>query len=192
MRSFIQRAMTLGLLCAASSTSLSIDAIAADTYMVDNDHTSVGFKIAHAGISWVHGRFNETAGQLLLDDANPKVSFKIQSNSVDTKVKKRDDHLRSADFFNTEKFPEITFESDSVEKIDKGLKVTGKVTLLGVTKPLSIELLGGEATEFPPGVSRIGYVSNFAIKRSDFGMKMMLGPIGDEVHMEIGLEAIKQ
>ena len=183
----MQRLMALGLLCAATS-----GVVAADTYVVDNDHTSVGFKIAHAGISWVHGRFNETTGQILLDDANSKISFKIQAKSVDTKVKQRDDHLRSPEFFNVEKFPEITFESESVEKIEKGLKVAGKVTLLGVTKPLTIELLGGESTEFPPGVQRIGYVSNFTIKRSDFEMKAMLGPIGNEVHMEVGLEAIKQ
>lgn len=187
MRSYFAKLFCVGILVTSATL-----ANAADIYNVDNDHTSVGFKIAHAGISWVHGRFNETTGQLHMDGENSKVTFKIQAKSVDTKVKMRDDHLRSPDFFNVEKFPEISFESKTVEPIEKGLKVTGDVTLLGKTKPITIELLGGETTEFPPGVNRIGYVSNFTIKRSDFDMKTMLGPIGDEVHMEIGLEAIKQ
>lgn len=187
MRSYLKSLVSVAVLSLTASF-----ANAADTYVIDNDHTSVGFKIAHAGISWVHGRFNDTNGQLTLDDAKSKISFKILTTSVDTKVKKRDDHLRSADFFNVEKFPDITFESTRVEPIEKGLKVEGEVTMLGKTKPITIELLGGETTEFPPGVNRIGFVSNFTIKRSDFGMSTMLGPIGDEVHMEIGIEALKQ
>jgi polyisoprenoid-binding protein YceI len=168
---------------------------AADKYEIDPEHTSVSFKISHLGISLVHGRFNEVAGTAVVDADDPaKSSFTltIPVRSIDTKVKKRDDHLRSADFFDVEKHPDLVFKSTRVKRTEKGLEVTGEVTLHGVTKPLTFELTGGKTGEFPPGTHRVGYTTAFVLKRSEFGMKTMLGPVGDEVHVEIGLEAIKK
>lgn len=168
--------------------------LAADTYLVDNDHTSVQFKITHVGISWVHGRFNEVDGKVVLDSdpAKSSIDISIKVESIDTKVKKRDEHLRSADFFDAEKHPAITFKSTKVRPTKGGLEVIGTVTIHGKSKPMTLELVGGKSAEFPPGVHRVGYSTSFVLKRSDFDMKTMLGPIGDEVHAEISFEAIKQ
>lgn len=168
---------------------------ASDTYEIDPDHTSVTFKISHLGIGWVHGRFNEVAGTATVNANDPtKSSFTltIPVKSIDTKVEQRDEHLRSADFFDVEKYSEMTFKSTKVKRIGKGLEVTGDLTLHGVTKLVTFELIGGQTAEFPEGVQRIGYSTSFVLKRSDFGMKTMLGPVGDEVHTEISFQAIKK
>ncbi|QDU37703.1 hypothetical protein Mal4_20190 [Maioricimonas rarisocia] len=167
----------------------------AEEYQIDPQHTSVTFKISHLGIAWVHGRFNEVEGNVKLDTDDPSNStfeVRIPVSSIDTKVKKRDDHLRSADFFDVKKYPELTFKSTKVRRKEKGLEVTGDVTLHGVTKPLTFDLTGGEKAEFPDGVHRVGYSTSFVLKRSDFGMTTMLGPVGDEVHAEISFEAIRK
>lgn len=168
--------------------------LAADTYQVDNDHTSVQFKITHVGISWVHGRFNEVDGKVVLDSdpAKSSIDISIKVDSIDTKVKKRDEHLLSKDFFDAENHPEIKFKSTKIRPAKEGLEVSGTVTIHGKSKPLTLELVGGKSAEFPPGVHRVGYSTSFVLKRSDFDMKTMLGPIGDEVHAEISFEAIRQ
>lgn len=168
---------------------------AADQYEIDPAHTSVTFKISHLDICWVQGRFNEVSGTATVDADNPaKSSFTltIPIQSIDTNVEKRDEHLRSADFFDVEKHPDLVFKSTAVKQTDKGLEVTGDVTLHGVTKPLTFELTGGKSAEFPDGVHRIGYSAEFVLKRSDFDMKFMLGPVGDEVQVAISVEAIKK
>src|SRR5438045_581123 len=112
----------------------------ADNYAVDGMHAGVSFKISHLGLSWTYGRFNEMSGDFTLDPADPsKSSFNlsIQVNSVDTNNKKRDDHLKSPDFFNVKQFPAITFKSTSVKPVKDGYQVTGDLTLHGVTKPVT-------------------------------------------------------
>lgn len=164
------------------------------TYVIDNDHTSVQFKVEHLGISWVHGRFNQADGKFTMnaDGAMNSVELTMHIASVDTKNKQRDAHLRSADFFDVENHPDIVFKSSSIEPTDKGLKVKGQVTLHGESRLLTFELVGGKKAEFPEGVHRIGYSTSFSLKRSDFGMKTMLGPVGDTVHAEVSFEGIKK
>ncbi|QEG00624.1 hypothetical protein Mal15_46950 [Stieleria maiorica] len=195
---FFATLMTVSVLSLAvqqpSVLGQSPAAAAPTTYKIDNDHTSVQFKISHLGISWVHGRFNETSGKFTMDADQVMTSIELtmQVKSVDTKNEKRDAHLRSPDFFDAERFPEITFESTAIKPSDKGLDVTGIVTLHGQTRPLSFVLVGGDKAEFPEGVHRTGYTTAFTLKRSDFGMKTMLGPVGDEVRAEVSFEGIRQ
>jgi len=181
-------AASLALIVAIQTTQ---PARAAD-YTIDPAHTNVSFTISHLGLTKVVGRFNDVAGKLNLNQEDAKKSslnVVIQSESIDTNQKQRDEHLRTPDFFDVEKFPTITFVSTGAKAVEGGLEVTGEFTLHGVTKPLTLTLKGGEVTEFPQGVQRTGYSAATTIKRSDYGMKTMLGPIGDEVGIYVHFEA---
>lgn len=167
----------------------------ADTYTVDPVHSSISFMISHQGISNIHGRFNDFSGEVTLDKADPsKSSFalSIPIESIDTNNVKRDEHLRAPDYFNAKQFPSMDFRSTDVKAVDGGYEVTGELTLHGVTKPVSFTLQGGDKViEFPKGKQRIGLVSNFSIRRSEFGVDAELKGLGDEVPIFIGLEAVK-
>jgi polyisoprenoid-binding protein YceI len=169
---------------------------AADTYGVDPVHSSVTFMVPHLGISYVHGRFNDVSGKFVIDKADAgKSSFalSIKVESVDTNNAKRDEHLRSPDFFNAKQFPALTFQSTSVKAADGGYEVTGDLTLHGVKKPVTFTLKGGDKTvEFPKGTQRLGFTASLVLKRSDFDMKQLLEAVGDEVHIAIGVEGVKQ
>jgi len=166
---------------------------AAENYSIDPAHSSVYFRIQHIGLSWVYGRFNTFSGSFAIDaeDAG-KCSFemKINSDSIDTNNKMRDNHLRSPDFFNVKQFAAITFESTGVKAIKDGYEVTGNLTMHGVTKPVTFALLGGKTAEFPPGVSRTGYSTELIIKRSEFGVgKAQFGnALGEDVKVAISFE----
>jgi polyisoprenoid-binding protein YceI len=166
-----------------------------EKFGVDPDHSSVSFKIQHLGLTWIHGRFNEFSGGFVLDKEDPSRSsfdLTIKTASVDTNNAKRDGHLKSPDFFNAKQFPVITFKSTMIKAAGSGYQVTGNLTLNGVTKPISFTLEGGKTAEFPKGTVRIGYFTDLTLKRSEFGMGKMVGPLGDEVKVSIGLEGLKK
>ncbi|HMO13000.1 MAG TPA: YceI family protein [Pirellulaceae bacterium] len=165
----------------------------AQVYKFDTAHTSISFKVSHFDISWTHGRFNKFAGKFTIDQDVERSSFELTIDvaSVDTANQQRDDHLRRADFFDVEKYPEITFKSTSVKRVDNGLEVTGDFTMLGVTKPIVFVLEGGRTAEFPQGTKRIGFTTTLQIKRSDFGMGYMLQAIGDDVFISISFEGVE-
>ncbi len=155
------------------------------------------FQIKHAEISWIPGRFDDFSGEFTLDTSDPaKSSFKmtILADSVDTNNAGRDGHLKSPDFFNTKQYPTIEFASTSVAPIEGGYKVTGDLTLHGETKPVSFELKGGKMTEFPKGVQRTGFTTQFQVKRSDFGVAKKVGPsmLGEDVWVTISFEGTKK
>jgi polyisoprenoid-binding protein YceI len=169
---------------------------AADSYMVDPYHSGVTFKITHMGLASVPGRFNDYSGDFTIDagDAS-KCSFNltIKVSSIDTNNKKRDEHLRSPDFFNAKQFPTISFKSTAVKVTKGGYQVTGNLTLRGETKPVTFTLLGGKKAEFPKGVQRTGYTTDLTIKRSDFGMTKFGEPmLGDEVAISISFEGTRK
>lgn len=167
----------------------------ADEYTVDGMHKSVSFKASHLGLSWTHGRFNDVSGSFQIDPADAgKCSFSltIKAESVDTGFAKRDDHLRSPDFFNVKQFPTLAFQSTEVKPIKDGYQVTGNFTLHGVTKSVSFPLVGGRKAELPKGVQRTGFSTELSIKRSDFGMDKMTEAIGDEVFISISFEGTKK
>jgi polyisoprenoid-binding protein YceI len=168
---------------------------AADAYTMDPVHSSVVFKIRHAGISWLHGRFDEFSGDFVVDKqdaANTSFSLTIKADSIDTNNTKRNDHLRSPDFFNTKQFPALSFKSTSVKPVDDGYEVTGDFTMHGVTKPISFVLRGGKTIEFPKGRTRIGFSGELILQRADFGMTKFAGMLGEDVHVEVGIEAVQK
>ena len=184
------------ILCVLSAT-LGGGAIAqeADEYALDPAHSGLNFKISHLGLSWVHGRFDEFSGRFTLDRQNPAhCSFELaaKTESVDTNNRKRDDHLRSPDFFNVKQFPAITFKSTAVRPVKDGYDVTGDLTMHGGTRPVTFLLSGGKSAEFPAGVHRTGFSGELIVKRSEFGITKFAGAVGDNVYIEISFEGTQK
>ena len=172
---------------------------AADTYSVDPAHTTVTFSVRHLGINNVKGKFKEFSGKILMDKgAITGASGTLQVKSVDTGVQKRDDHLRTADFFDAANYPTITFETKRVEKSDDGqIILVADFTMRGVTKELRLPAkLSGPAKD-PWGGVRIGLEAKTKLNRKDYGIKyhevLETGvlAVGEEVELEINAEAIK-
>jgi polyisoprenoid-binding protein YceI len=170
--------------------------VKADDYTIDAVHSGVSFQISHVGLAYIHGRFDDFSGNFTIDTSDPSksaFSLSIKSESVDTNNSKRDDHLRSPDFFNVKQFPTISFTSTSVKPIDGGYEVTGDLTIHGATKPVTFTLKGGASAEFPKGVSRTGFsTSQIVVKRSDFGVGKPMPILGDEVYVSISFEGTKK
>jgi polyisoprenoid-binding protein YceI len=168
----------------------------ADDYTIDAVHSGVSFQISHAGVSYIHGRFDDFSGGFTIDTSDPSktaFSLTIKTESIDSNNSKRDDHLRSPDFFNAKQFPTISFTSTSVKPIEGGYEVTGDLTLHGATKPVTFSLKGGGSAEFPKGVSRTGFTtSQFVVKRSDFGVGKPMPVLGDDVFVSISFEGTKK
>ncbi len=178
MRRFISTA-AIALVAAAAT--------AAETYKIDPAHTSVGFTISHLVISEVSGRFNDVAGEIVLDKgAITGARATIQAKSIDTAIQKRDDHLRSPDFFDAEKYPTITFESTKVEDS----RVTGKLTMHGVTREITLPVTVKGPVKDPWGNLRLAVSAETTLNRTDYGMKPFPG-VGDEVKIRILAEATK-
>ena len=192
MLTTIRRLGLVVILAAACAPAARAD----DTYGVDPVHSSVTFMVPHLGISYVHGRFNDVSGKFIIDKADPgKSSFalSIKVESVDTNNAKRDEHLRGPDFFNVKQYPAISFKSTAVKAVKDGYQVTGDLTMHGVKKAVTFTLKGGDkVVEFPKGTQRIGLTASLVLKRSDFDMKQLLEAVGDEVHIVIGVEGVKQ
>lgn len=163
----------------------------ADNYSIDAGHSSAVFKIGHLGISWIHGRFNQFEGTFTIDKGSSSFAITIKTESIDTAIKKRDDHLRSPDFFNVKQYPLITFKSTGVKPVDGGYDVVGDLSMHGVTKSINLSIMGGKTAQMK-GTERIGFTAEGRVKRSDFGMDKMVGPVGDEVHITVSFEGVKK
>ena len=181
-------ALTLLVIAAAAP------ARAADEYALDPMHTAVSFKISHLGLSWTHGRFNDVSGSFTIDPDPAACSFALsmKAESIDTGNEKRDEHLKGPDFFNVKQFPTITFKSTSVKAVKDGYEVTGDLTMHGVSKAVTFSVLGGRKAEFPKGVQRTGYSTEFVLKRSEFGIDKFAEAVGDEVHISISFEGTRK
>ena len=170
-------------------------AFGADTYSVDASHSSAMFSVSHLDISNTHGRFNGIDGTLTWDATDPSksaINITIKTDTVDTANEKRDQHLRAPDFFNTKQMPTATFVSKSFTKIDDAnFTVTGDLTLVGTTKPVTVKVKKIGEGKDPWGGYRIGFETSFTIKRADFNIKGVPG-VGDEVAMTFGLEGVKK
>jgi len=171
-------------------------AIAGNDYTVDSVHSSLVFGIKHFGASMFYGRINSPAGKLVFDEENPKnsmVEISVNAGDVDTASEKRDKHIKSAEFFNIKKYPLISFKSTNVKKLSaKEYQVEGDLTFLGKTRTIKIVAQFIGSGKDPWGGYRSGFESKFTIKRSDFGMDFMMGPLGDEVQIIISLEAVRK
>jgi len=179
-------------------SALPAVARAADTYKIDPVHSSVAFSIRHMVISNVKGRFQEFTGSLLLENNTLKeATGTIQTKSIDTGVAQRDQDLRSANFFDAEKFPTITFKSKRLEKKGDELVLVGDFTMHGVTKELSLPARLSGPVKDPWGNERIGLEIKSKLSRKDFGMTYNKAletgglVVGDEVEIEINAEAVK-
>jgi polyisoprenoid-binding protein YceI len=165
-------------------------------WTVDAVHSSVVFKVKHADASWFKGTFDAISGAVTLDPSKPEtgsVTLKIPVDSIDTNDKKRDEHLKGPDFFNSKENPDITFKSTKIAKQDKAFQVTGDLAMAGKTKSITIavEHVGESDTKMMG--KRSGYSTTFAVKRSDFGMNYGIAQnaLGDEVTLMIDLELTK-
>ena len=169
---------------------------------IDTVHSSVGFTVRHLVISKVRGRFTRWSGSLALDEVNPgasSIEVRIETASIDTDEPKRDAHLRSADFFDVERNPEMTFRSTAVEKAGaERYRMTGDLTLAGVTRPvvLDVEALG--QAKDPWGGERAGFSARTTIDRREFGLTWNQAletggaVVGEKVEITIEIEAVKR
>lgn len=184
----MNRALSLVLLAVLISGGFVTNALAA-TETIDAVHSSVLFRIKHMNTSYAWGRFNDIQGTLDLDAPQPKLDVTLKVDSIDTANAKRDEHLEGPDFFNAKQFPTITFYSESIKQLDEThYQVDGTLTLHGISKPLSVKLERTGSARSPMTGKITGYATEFKIKRSDFGMKLMIGPLGDEVLILVSLE----
>jgi len=167
-----------------------------NTYQIDPIHSSVWFRVLHLNVSPAYGAFGDISGTIQFDTEHTdksSIEVTIKTASVNTLNDKRDEHLRSADFFNVEQFPEAKFKSNSWEQIDENrYRIKGILTLLGVDKPIEFEARLVGSGKGRNDEDRIGFEGVFTIKRSDFGMvKYLPSQIGDEVSITVGIEAEK-
>lgn len=180
-----------GLLVALTTTTA-----AADVFKVDPVHSAITFRIKHLGISYVRGRFNNAFGTITLNDkmpGNSSVEISVKVDDIDTFNAKRDKHLKSHEFFDAQKYPLISFQSDTFKKTGEGTyEVGGRLSFHGVTRPLTVRVEYIGSGKDPWGGYRAGFETSFKVKRSDFGMKNMLGSVGDEVQLTVNIEGIRQ
>jgi len=184
--------------------ALSLPAFAfATTWTIDPDHSNVGFKVRHLMVSNVKGSFEKQTGTVEIDDKDitkSKVEVSIDTNSINTNVAKRDEHLRSADFFDVAKYPAMTFVSKKVAKAGKDkLKVTGDLTLHGITKTVVLDVEGpSKESKDPWGNFRKGATATTKINRKDFGLVYNAAletggvAVGEEVTITLEIEMIKK
>ncbi len=165
------------------------------SYKIDPGHSVAVFAVSHAGLSTSYGRFNKMSGALTVDAdaAKSSIELEIDAKSIFTADRKRDEHLLGPDFFNVAQFPTITLKSKSITAVGDGqYTIKGDLTLHGVTKEVSTTMKHVGAGEFAMDKSfRTGFEGEFRIKRSDFDMKNMIGPVGDDVRVIISIEAIR-
>lgn len=143
-------------------------------WQIDYDHSKIGFTARHMVISEVDGQFNDYTLNLSggKDFTDSKIELEIETKSVDTKNKDRDNHLRSADFFDAENFPKIKFVSKSIEKVDDDeYKLTGDLTIKDITKPIELDVTYGGTIKDPFGNIRAGFVITGKLNRFDYGLK---------------------
>ncbi|HEY9555388.1 MAG TPA: YceI family protein [Acidimicrobiales bacterium] len=170
-------------------------------YTIDASHSTLGFTARHAMVTKVRGAFNEFEGTVHADAADPSKSsakITIQAASIDTRNADRDAHLKSNDFFAMDEFPTLTFESTQAEKVnDETYRVTGDLTVRGVTKPVSIDFEFTGAVEDPWGNTRIGFEGSTSLNRKDFGLTwnspLAAGGVlvSEKVNLEFDLSLVK-
>jgi polyisoprenoid-binding protein YceI len=189
------------LLVALLSLAPSLALGAPSTWNLDASHSQVGFAVKHLVISTVRGEFTKYEGKVALDEADvtkSSVEAVIDADSLDTRVADRDGHLKSPDFFDVAKYPSITFKSTKVAKAGKdGLKVTGDLTLHGVTKAVVLDVSTTPAVKGMYGETRRGFSATTKISRKEFGLTwnklVEAGPaVGDEVTIVLDLEVVKE
>ena len=173
----------------------------AEKWNFDPVHSHVGFSVRHLMISKVNGHFKSWTGTLLIDEDKPEnssLTVEIDAASIDTKEPQRDDHLRSADFLDAQKFPKITFHSTRVEKKDlEHYRVVGDFTLHGVTREVVLDTEYFGRAKDPWGGERAGFSATTSIERKDYGLTFNMPldgggvVVGDKVNITLEVEAVR-
>lgn len=168
-------------------------ALAADTYALDPSHVALSFTVDHLGFSDVRGQFDEMEGTLTLDEADPtnsSVTITIQADSIDTGWDARDQHIRQPDFLNVAEYPTIVFESTSVEMTgDETATVTGDLTMLGQTHPVTLDVVLNGLGENPlSGTPTVGFSATTEVDRTRFGNETFAPAIGTVLPVELSME----
>jgi polyisoprenoid-binding protein YceI len=179
--------------------SATVTSVPTGTWNVDPAHSEVGFHVKHMGIATVKGSFKEFAGSLTIaEDGTATASGTVQVASVDTREAQRDEHLKSPDFFDAATHEQITFQSTSITAVDdETFKITGDITIHGITKPITLEAVFEGTDEDPWGNTRVGLTVTGQINRSDFEMKFnqALGSgnmlVSDKVKLQLDISAVK-
>ncbi|MFJ9007220.1 YceI family protein [Streptomyces canus] len=181
-------------------TNTDLTALTGD-YTIDASHSTIGFTVRHAMVTNVKGKFDEFSGSLHLDGGDPSAStasIDVKMDSIDTGSEDRDGHLKSADFFKIEEFPTMTFRSTKAEALgDEDYRITGDLTILGTTKPLTIDLEFNGAAKDPFGNERVGFEGKAEIKRSEWGLTWNAALetggvlISDKIKLSFDISAIK-
>ena len=172
------------------------------TWTVDASHTEVGFAVRHLMISTVRGRFGAVTGTVVYNEADPSkstVDVSVDITSIDTRTEARDNHLRSADFFDVENHPTMHFVGKRINgDINGEFELVGDLTIRGVTRELTLDVSSEGRVRDPWGNDRVGYSAKGKIKRSDFGLvwnqALEAGgvAVGDEVKLSIDVELVQQ
>lgn len=168
-----------------------------ETYNFDTAHTQILFFVNHLGFSNSQGEFHEYEGNFTFDRAQPensKIDVSIKTASIDMDDEKWDAHMKNEDFFNVEKFPDMTFKSTAIEVTGENTaNIVGDLTLLGVTKPVTLAVTHNKSDKHPfSGKFVAGFSAEATIKRSEFGMNYGLPAVGDDVRVVIEVEGVRE
>jgi polyisoprenoid-binding protein YceI len=170
-------------------------------YTIDTAHSTIGFTVRHAMVTNVKGKFLDFSGSLHLDGGDPSAStasIDVKMESIDTGSADRDGHLKSADFFKIDEFPTMTFRSTSAQALGgEDYRITGDLTILGTTKPLTIDLEFNGAAKDPFGNERVGFEGSVVVNRKDWGVNWNAALetggvlVSEKVTLEFEISAIK-
>ena len=188
--------MSRYLLVITAAIALTVSAFGqAKTWQIDPNHSAAQFSVRHMGISTVRGAFTKVSGTASYDPADPgktTLEATIDASSIDTRVEKRDNDLRGPNYFDVAKYPTLTFKSTKVEAAGAGkLKITGDLTIHGVTKAVVLDVDGPSApVQDPKGNAHMGASATTKINRKDFGVNGGGGMVGDEIPITIDVELV--
>jgi polyisoprenoid-binding protein YceI len=183
-----------------STSAPTVPGLLAGTWTIDPAHSEVGFSVRHLMVSKVRGSFKTFEGTITIAE-NPldsRVEARIDASSVDTREENRDNHLRSSDFFDVEKHPQITFVSTAVRPAGSDYRVTGDLTIHGVTRPVELDLEFNGVNADPWGGQRAGFSATTEISRADYGIEFNIPVdgggvvVGDKIKINIEVEAVLQ
>ena len=168
-----------------------------ERYVFDKAHTQILFFVSHLGFSMMQGEFHDYDGEFVFDRDDPSrssVEVSIATASVDTDHEKLNEHLRTPDFFNSEAHPTMSFKSTSIERTGENSgRIIGDFTMLGVTRPLTLNVTFNKADVHPVNKNYIaGFSGSTTIRRSDYGMTYSVPAVGDEVEVRLEVEGIRQ
>lgn len=186
----------------STEMTLSVPAVGQSTYDIDPSHSSAQFSVRHLMLSNVKGEFTELSGFITYDPKNlsaSRIEATIDANTISTRDAKRDEHLKSADFFDTAQYPTLTFKSTQFRNANGRLLVTGDLTMHGVTRQVTLDVEGaGVEVKDPWGQTRIGATATTKINRKDWGITWNKGldsggvMVGDEITITLDIEAVKR